>query len=60
MWYVDDNIVPHVYLEVVTEVIELMKKHFGDLAVTRGDKHRFLGMNLTINKVKNIEIKMKE
>jgi hypothetical protein len=37
-----------------------MKTHFGDLTVTRGKKHRFLGMNIEINKDKNIEIEMKD
>ena len=50
VWYVDDNKVSHEDPNVVTEVIELMKKHFGDLTVTRGNEHRFLGMNIKINK----------
>ena len=60
MWYVDDNKVSHTDPEVVTGVIELMKTHFGELTVTRGNKHVCLGMNITINKERNIEIKMKD
>ena len=60
VWYVDDNKVSHVDPLVVTNVIDLMKSHFGELTVTRGKKHRFLGMNITINKDKNIEIEMKD
>ena len=45
---------------MVTEGIKLMKLHFGELTVTRGKKHRFLGMNIEINKNKNIEIEMKD
>ena len=60
VWYVDDNKVSHVDPSVVTEVIDLMKSHFGDLTVTRGKKHRFLGMNIEINEDKNIEIEMKD
>ena len=45
---------------VVDEVIELMKTHFGDLTITRGNEHRFLGMNIKINKKKCIEIEMRE
>ena len=37
-----------------------MKSHFGDLSVTRGKTHNFLGMNIHINDEKNIEIEMKE
>ena len=50
----------HEEAQVVTEVIELMKKHFGDLTVTRGKKHRFLGMNIEINEDRNVKIEMKE
>ena len=60
MWYVDDNKVSHVDEKVVTEVLELMKGHFGDLTITRGKNHNFLGMNITINDDKNIEIEMKD
>ena len=60
VWYVDDNKISHEDPKVVTEIIDLMKKHFGDLTVTRGNKHRFLGMNLTINKKNSIEIEMKD
>ena len=60
IWYVDDNKISHDDPEVVTEIIDLMKKHFGDLTITRGNKHRFLGMNITINMGESIEIEMKD
>ena len=50
----------HVDQQAVTDVISLMKSHFGELTVKRGKKHRFLGMNIEINKDRNIEIEMKE
>ena len=50
----------HVEPLVVTEVIELMKSHFGELTVTSVEKHRFLGMNIDVNEDKNIEIEMKD
>ena len=56
VWYVDDNKVSHKDPKNVTKVIDLTKEHFGYLKVTRGNKHRFLGMNITINKEKSIEI----
>ena len=37
-----------------------MKTHFGNLKVMRGNEHRFLGMNITINKKNSIEIEMKD
>ena len=60
VWYVDDNKVSHKDPKVVTKVIELMKVHFGDLTVTRGNKHRFLGMNITVHPRDKIEIEMKD
>ena len=43
---------------MVTDVIELTKQHIGDLIVTRGDKRRFLGMNITVKPNKSIEIQI--
>lgn len=37
-----------------------MKKYFGDLTVTRGNEHRFLGMNIAINEKDSIVIEMKD
>ena len=37
VWYVEDNKVLHEDPNVVGEVIELMKTHFGDLTITRGN-----------------------
>ena len=35
------------------------EKHFGDLVVTRGKNHTFLGMHLNITADKKVEIEMK-
>ena len=59
VWYVDDNKVSHKDKKVVTRVIDLMKYHFGDLTVSRGNKYRFLGMSIAVNEEKNLEIEMK-
>ena len=60
VWYVDDNEISHEDPAVVTQIIELMGKHFGELAIKRGNKHRFLGMDMIVNKIKSIKIEMKE
>ena len=60
LWYVDDNKISHKDPKVVTEVIDMMKRHFGDLSITRGKTHRFLGMNITITEDKKLQIEMKE
>jgi hypothetical protein len=60
VWYVDDNKVSHVDPIVVTEVIDIMKGHFGDLTVSRGKKHRFLGMNIELTDDRKLKIEMKD
>ena len=45
VWCVEDNKSSHVDSKVVTEVIDVMKVHFGDLTVTRVKTHNVLGMN---------------
>ena len=60
VWYIGNNKVSYKDLEVVTEVIDLMKKYFGDLTVKRGNKNRFFGMNIITYPKQNIEIKMKD
>ena len=56
VWWADGNKVSHVDPLVVTHVIELKKSHFGELTITRGKKHVFLGMNIEINKDKNMQM----
>lgn len=59
-WYVDDNKLSHKDPKVVTDVLEIIKSHFGDLTISRGKKHTFLGMNITLRKDKKIQIEMKD
>lgn len=60
-WYVDDNKISHEDPKVVTEILEVMKNHFGDLVISSGDVHDLLGMKIKINrKNKNISIDMRE
>ena len=60
VWYVDDNKVSHADPAVVTDVIKMVSSYFGELAVTRGDEHTFLGIKFKIRKDKKIEVSMKE
>ena len=57
-WYVDDNKISHANPKVVNYVLRIFKKHFGDLTVTRGRKHKFLGINIHLRKDKKIELDM--
>ena len=59
-WYVDDNFVSHADSEVVTDILETMKKEFGDIKITRGKKHTFLGINFEFKDDKVLAINMVE
>jgi hypothetical protein len=61
VWYVDDMKISHVDSEVVTRVIESIKKKFEKMTVTRGKEHVFLGLNISFNdKDGTANIKMKD
>ena len=57
-WYVDDNKLSHVDKNVLSEVIEIAKRYFGELKVTWGKIHKFLGININIRDDKKIELDM--
>ena len=48
VFYVDDNKISHADPKVVTSVIEDISKYFGELTVSRGTKHDYLGMDVEI------------
>lgn len=60
VFYVDDNKISHVDEEVVTDVINMVKGYFGELVVTRGKEHTFLGMKIKVRDDKKIEISMED
>ena len=45
---------------LVTELIEMMKVYFGEGTTTEGNKHSFLGMNITTTQDECIQIEMKD
>ena len=45
VWYVDDNKVFYMEAKVVEDSINNFKNHFVELVVTRGNKHKFWGVN---------------
>ena len=55
VWYVDDNKISHVDPNVVTDIPEEIKKHFGDMVISRGDTHDFLGMTIQIGNEKKLD-----
>ena len=57
-WHVDDNKVSHADPNVVSNLIRESEKFFGTFAVTRGNKHRYVGINIALRKDKKIEVDM--
>ena len=60
VWYVDDSKLFHINLKFVDAILDEMKKHFGDITITRGKKHSFLIMNISFTTGKKEEILMKD
>ena len=60
-WYVDDNKISHEDPQVVTEMLGVLKSHFGDLVISRGNEHDLLGMRIKIDREsKNVVIDMRD
>ena len=58
VWYVDDVEVSHVDETVVSDIITYMQKEFGNLTITRGKKHQYLGMYIEFCKNNMVTISM--
>ena len=58
VWYVDDNKLSHMDQKVLDDILEKMKVHFGDLTITKGRKHAFLGMNIEIREDGTVSYEM--
>ena len=48
VWYVDDKKISHTDENVVTNILEKMKEHFGDIKIYRGNSHVFLGIGIVL------------
>ena len=48
VFYVDDNKISHIDANVMTSIIKTLSDYFGDLTVSRGNKHDYLGMNVEL------------
>jgi hypothetical protein len=59
-FYVDDNIATHVEDNVLTELIEVVKKEVGAITVSRGNTHTFLGMDITFNENGTVSVDMEK
>jgi hypothetical protein len=45
-WFVDDTKISHINPDVVTNIINMLEARFGNMTVTRGRTHKFLGMTI--------------
>ena len=54
----DDCKVSHVNQGEVTNLVNELKEHLGDLKTSRGNTNTFLGINFKITKDKNVELEM--
>jgi len=49
VWHVDDLKVSHVDPELVIGVLEKLSDKYGEIAITRGREHTYVGMNIKYN-----------
>ena len=52
----DDKKLSHIYPTLVTDILEEIKKDFGDLVIGRVDTHDLLGMNKKIRNDNKVEL----
>jgi Reverse transcriptase (RNA-dependent DNA polymerase) len=57
-WYVNDTKISHTDPNIVSDIISSIEKHFGEMTKTRGNKHTFLGMDVTFNPDSTVAISM--
>ena len=60
VWHVDDTKISHEDSKAVSHVIEKIEDRFGEMTVTRGKEHVFLGMNISFHDDGTASIKMKD
>ena len=60
IFYVDDNKISHKEPDVVTEVLNQIRSHFGELVISRGTKHDFLGININLRKDGLVEVEQRK
>ena len=59
VWYNYYKNLPHVHPNLVTDILEEIKKHFGGMVISRDDTNNFLGMTIKISNNKKVELMMK-
>jgi len=49
-WYVNDMKISHANQDVVIQIIQDIERKFGKMSLTRGHKHKLLGMDINFKK----------
>ena len=57
MWHVDDIKISHKHQSVIEEILTYLEGIYGELSITRGNKHTFVGMDLKFSNGK-VEVSM--
>ena len=58
LWYVNDNKLSKFDPNIVTEILEEIKKHFGELVISGGENPDFLRMKVKLRKDTLVESSM--
>jgi len=59
-WHVDDVLASHKKEKVLKYISDLMQKEYGEVKITEGNEHDFLGIKIKINEDRTVTIDMKE
>ena len=58
VWHVDDLKISHVNPLVVTSVLDQLESKYGEMSITRGSKHTYVGINFEFKKDGTVKIEM--
>jgi len=59
-WYVDDMKISHANQDEVNQIIQDIERKFGKMSVTRGHKHKFLGVDINFKHDCTVTVQMKD
>ena len=60
VWHVDDLKILHVDPNVVSSVIKTLENKYGEMSVTRGSKHTYVGINFDFKSDGTVDIEMQD
>ena len=60
VWHVDDLKISHVESSVVTEVLSQLESKYGEMSITRGKKHTYVGINFEFKANGTVDVEMED